>query len=105
MTYYMFEKLVEAAPERKADYLEKGDLIHTMLEFYYKEKMKPTEQRLPHARMIEMDIDLGREKVISMDMEIEVSEEDVIPTFRQYCEYWEGKPDPETPVAVEQRSE
>ena len=102
MTYYLYDKLVEAAPERKADYLEKGDLMHAMLEPYYKLKMLPPEQRPPHAQMIDAAIDAGRRKVISMDLEIEVSEDEVIPTFQEYCVYWEGKPDPEIPVAVEQ---
>lgn len=100
MTYYMYDKLVGAAPERKADYLEKGDLIHAMLAEYYKLKMLPPETRPPHVAMIEQAVELGRHKVISMDMEIEVSEDEVIPTFRDYCLFWQS--DPYIPVAVEQ---
>lgn len=100
MTYYMYDKVVEAAPERKADYLDKGDLIHAMLAEYYRLKMLPVDQRPPHALMIEQAIELGRHKVISLDLEIEVSEDEVIPTFRDYCLYWQN--DPELPVAVEQ---
>lgn len=100
MTYYMYDKIVEAAPERKADYLEKGDLIHAMLAEYYKLKMLPAETRPPHAAMIEQSIELGRHKVISMDLEIEVSEDEIIPTFRDYCLFWQS--DPEIPVSVEQ---
>lgn len=98
MTEYMYDKVIEAAPERKSDFLEKGDMIHVMLAEYYRLKMLP--DRLPHAMMIEQAIEKGRHRIITMDIEIEVGEDEIIPTFRGYCEFWQN--DNEMPVAVEE---
>lgn len=100
MTKYMYDKLVEAAPEKKPDYLDKGDMMHIMLAEYYKLKMMPPDERLPHGPMIEQAIEKGRFKVISLDLEIEAAEDEVIPTFREYCLFWQN--DPEFPISVEQ---
>ena len=100
MMKYMYDKIVEAAPERRADYLDKGDMMHVMLAEYYKQKMLPVEERPPHIEMIENAIERGRHRVISLDLELEVSEEEVIPTFREYCEYYAA--DNWIPIAVEQ---
>lgn len=100
MTKYMYEKLVEAAPERRQDYLDKGDMMHVMLAEYYKLKMLPVEQRPPHVHMIEEAIEKGRARVVNLDLEIEVSEDEIIPSFREYCEYYQS--DPWLPIAVEQ---
>ncbi|KKM58618.1 hypothetical protein LCGC14_1549020 [marine sediment metagenome] len=99
MTKFMYDKIVEAAPKKKPAFLEKGDLMHIMLAEYYREKMKKPEERLPHLEMIDKAIELGRKKVIKMDLEIEESEDVVISTFNQYCLFWQT--DPYTPVAIE----
>lgn len=99
MTRYMYDKIVEAAPERRADYLDKGDMIHAMLAEYYRLKISPPETRPAHALMIEQAIELGRHKLISMDLEIEVSEDEIIPAFREYCLFWQN--DPWVPVEIE----
>jgi hypothetical protein len=96
----MYDKIVEAAPEKKPDYLDKGDMMHIMLAEYYRLKMLPPSDRPAHALMIEQAIEKGRFKAISLDVEIEASEDEVIPTFREYCLFWQN--DPEYPIAIEQ---
>jgi len=100
MTKYLYDKLVEAAPPTKPAFLEKGDLMHIMLAEYYREKMKPVEERLKHLEMIEKAIMLGRQRVVTMDLDVIESEDIVISTFRDYCLYWQN--DNYLPVAVEQ---
>ena len=100
MTKYMYEKVVRAEPEKKPQYLDEGDLIHFMLAEYYRQKMLPVETRPPQALMIDRAIELGRHRVITLDIDIEAAEDEVIHTFREYCMFWQN--DPEIPIAVEQ---
>lgn len=97
MTKYLYEKIVLAAPVNKPAYMDKGELLHFMIASYYKSKM---EGKLNEEQRIEKAIDDGRHKVISLDLEIEVAEDEVIHTFRDYCSFWKG--DSYFPVAVEQ---
>lgn len=100
MTRYMYDKLVEAAPVNKPKFLDKGDVMHLMLAEYYREKMKPAGERPSHHDMIEKAIEEGRRKVITLDIDVVESEDEVISTFRDYCLFWQQ--DNYIPIAVEQ---
>lgn len=82
-------------PLHQAEALEKGSLMHHMLEVYYKGIMAGIERH----ELIEECVHEGRQIVIKMDVAIEVAEE-VIGVFRDYCEHYAA--DYWSPIAVEQ---
>ena len=89
-----FGTLKEAGlqPLMTPDYYERGDLIHTMMEPYY--KMKKYRSRWHangknHSDVVESCIIIGRHKAAKMNIDI-AEVETVIDAFRQYTEHWEN---------------
>lgn len=78
----------------KAEALEKGSLIHDMLEYY----RKALVSGLPYDKAVEIGVRVGRYQSVNLEIDIELTEQ-VIYQFEAYCEYW--KDDVLKPVYVE----
>jgi len=74
--------------EHKAQALESGDLLHTMMKVFYTLKIQRPD--LPYEQYIEHSKQIGREKAITLAQELETSEE-VSYHFEEYCKFREGE--------------
>ncbi len=101
MTYYLYEKVLHFQRQHNPTYLDEGTLMHHLLADLYRSKMVTGEKRLHYSQMIEKAIDYGRHKAIGLDLDVTVSEDVVIETFRQYCSYYEHDPLIQTVIGVE----
>lgn len=105
--------LYNLSPHEKAEPLEKGDLMHKMLEIYYSLRKRdgpdlnsPIWQELqvgaaisPCEDAIEVGVNAGLYFASMMSIPSEVSQE-VIDQFKAYCEYYAH--DEWNPIAVEE---
>lgn len=98
MRKYKFAKLMSRETMERAPSLDKGDLVHHMLEHYYKGVIKKRELGLSHADLIDLAVTKGRERATESDLSIQDSEQ-CVQTVKQYCIYY--KDDPWVPVEVE----
>lgn len=98
MRKYDYSKLRRRETFEKAPSIDKGDLVHQVLAHYYKAKMSQKELGLSHTKMVELAIERGRQAAVTLDLDIDSSEE-CIRTCQQYLTHYAG--DPWVPVAVE----
>lgn len=98
MRKYDYAKLRRRQTIETAPSLDKGDLVHHMLEAYYTGKIKQRELGLSHADLIDLAIQKGRKRATESDLNIPDAEQ-CVQTVKQYCIFY--KEDPWVPVAVE----
>lgn len=101
MRKYYYSEVLNKIPLMRPDYLDKGTMVHMMAAEYYRLKMAKHKEDLPinHAEMVDRSIDIGRQKVIEMDLEIQEAEL-CVKTWREYTSYYQN--DPLIPIAVEE---
>lgn len=92
---FYFSKVLGKTPIAKPAPLEKGDLLHQMLEAYYKGRMAGEGG----LTLVDKAIDVGRRLAVTLDLPVSESER-IIQVFREYCVHQSG----ETwiPLAVEE---
>lgn len=86
MRKFYYEKVLKISPIYKSAALEKGDLMHVLLESYYRSKQEMIINRLPAAHLpfiIKACIDTGRAHADSLNLTAEESEL-IISYFKQY---------------------
>lgn len=99
---YFYEKVMRLVPMHKAEALEKGDLMHKVLETHYTmlKDVVAGEAKTPYAEIIAASVDMGRRYSVNMDIPPAESEA-VIKQYQVYAVYY--KDDPWEPLAVEQK--
>lgn len=98
MRKYDYAKLRSRKTLERAPSIDKGDLVHHMLENYYKGKIKQRELGLSHADLIDLAIEKGRQRATETDLSIQDAEQ-CVQAVKQYCIFY--KEDPWIPVEVE----
>ncbi len=101
MTYYLYEKVLAFQREKNPTYIDSGTYMHWLLAEYYRSKKQGVE-RLTESQIIEKAVDFGRRKSIGLDLDIEIGEDVVIQTFRDYCSFYERDPLIQLVLGVEQ---
>jgi hypothetical protein len=95
-----FLKHLELIEEDKADYLDRGDLMHTALKIYY--TLKKRTDKFTYNDRVEAAVSLCRRKAVTLDIDTLESEE-YIDNFLQYANFWHNKKaESWIPVEVEQ---
>jgi len=99
---YYYEDILRLAPLHKAEALEKGDLMHQILECYYGDIITniKSESSYTPLQMIDRGIEVGRRASVDMDIPPQVSME-VEKQFRDYVLHYTNEP--WEPLGVEQK--
>lgn len=92
----------QLAPLVKAEALEEGDLMHRMLESFYKLKYHRTRWAVnghSYEDIVAICVGIGEWHATKLDVPVEECKE-VIYQFEEYCKFYEGEP--HQTLAVEQ---
>jgi len=79
-------------PIQVPDYFERGDLVHCLMEAYYKMKRYRSrwrQNKRTHADVVQSAINVARWKASKMELDI-ADIENIIDNFLQYTELWEN---------------
>lgn len=76
-------------PKTTKSYLDKGSLLHYLLELWYKSK-SPTSSEEDKNRTLEGIVEMGRVRSLEFDLTLEEIGE-IIFQFREYCRFYEDE--------------
>lgn len=96
-TNLRFMHKYELVEEEKADYLDRGDLLHTALKIYY--TLKKRTDRFTFDDRVQIAVDICRKKSVTLDVDA-IESESYLDVFKQYCQF--HKAESWIPVEVEQ---
>jgi hypothetical protein len=84
-----YEKILGYTSNYKAESLQKGELVHYMLQEYYTEKIKP---EFDHDAVVKLVLEKGAEYAVRDDFTL-TSEEIAFERdiFQRYCNYYRGE--------------
>lgn len=85
---YRLEHILNFRPIGKAQALEKGSVMHKMLDHYYRERMKGRAKKEEHAIIVEEAIRVGQFAMTKTSIDV-IAFEDDVRVFKDYILKWQ----------------